>query len=85
MLSNSYGFQNMLKDGYRHYQGLEEALYRNIEACKAIIDYTAEVEKIVPEATVCKAEIKLLEEKIEKLLSLCLSYMPNSIADLANL
>jgi T-complex protein 1 subunit theta len=30
----------MLKDGYRHYQGLEEALYRNIEACKAISEIT---------------------------------------------
>ncbi len=40
MLSTQYGFQSMLKDGYKHYQGLEEALYRNIEACKAIIQIT---------------------------------------------
>lgn len=40
MLSTSYGFQGMLKDGYKHYQGLEEALYRNIEACKAISEIT---------------------------------------------
>jgi len=28
------GFQNLLKEGYRHYAGLEEAVLRNIEACK---------------------------------------------------
>lgn len=30
----------MLKDGYRHYSGLEEAIYRNIEACKAVTNIT---------------------------------------------
>lgn len=40
MLSTQQGFQSMLKDGYRHYQGLEEALSRNIEACKAITNIT---------------------------------------------
>ncbi|XP_013401148.1 T-complex protein 1 subunit theta-like, partial [Lingula anatina] len=27
------GFAQMLKEGARHYSGLEEAVYRNIEAC----------------------------------------------------
>lgn len=40
MLSTKYGFQSMLKDGYRHYSGLEEAIYRNIEACKAVTNIT---------------------------------------------
>lgn len=40
MLQNNYGFQNLLKQGFRHYQGLEEALYRNIEACKALSQIT---------------------------------------------
>ena len=40
MLSTKQGFQGMLKDGYRHYQGLEEALNRNIEACKSITNIT---------------------------------------------
>lgn len=30
----------MLKDGYRHYVGLEEAILRNIEACKGITNIT---------------------------------------------
>ena len=40
MLSTATGFQNMLKDGYRHYAGLEEAILRNIEACKEIANLT---------------------------------------------
>ena len=31
-----YGLQAMLKEGHRHYAGLEGAVYRNIEACKAL-------------------------------------------------
>jgi len=30
------GFQQMLKDGARHFQGLEEAVYRNIKACNEL-------------------------------------------------
>lgn len=30
------GFMSMLKEGARYYEGLEEAVYRNIEACLAI-------------------------------------------------
>lgn len=40
MLSTSAGFQNLLKEGFRHYAGLEEAIIRNIEACKEISDKT---------------------------------------------
>lgn len=40
MLNTSSGFQNLLKDGYRHYAGLEEAILRNIEACKEISTLT---------------------------------------------
>lgn len=29
-----YGLQAMLKDGHKHLAGLDEAVYRNIEACK---------------------------------------------------
>jgi len=51
MLKSSHGFQNLLKEvrflikyfifhdlsqGYRHYSGLEEAIMKNIEACKDI-------------------------------------------------
>ena len=31
-----YGLQSMLKDGHKHISGLEEAVLRNIEACKAL-------------------------------------------------
>lgn len=40
MLSTAAGFQNLLKEGFRHYAGLEEAILRNIEACKEISDKT---------------------------------------------
>ncbi|XP_064208681.1 T-complex protein 1 subunit theta-like isoform X1 [Anguilla rostrata] len=30
------GFAQMLKDGAKHYSGLEEAIYRNIQACKEL-------------------------------------------------
>ncbi|XP_056015957.1 T-complex protein 1 subunit theta-like [Ostrea edulis] len=30
------GFAQMLKDGAKHYSGLDEAVYRNIEACKEL-------------------------------------------------
>ena len=31
-----YGLQAMLKEGHQHYQGLQEAVMRNIEACKQL-------------------------------------------------
>lgn len=40
MLSSAYGIQNLLKDGYRHYAGLEEAILRNIEAVKGVSNLT---------------------------------------------
>lgn len=40
MLNSPYGFQNLLKEGYRHYAGLEEAILRNIGACKEISQLT---------------------------------------------
>ena len=40
MLSSAYGIQNLLKEGYRHYAGLEEAILRNIEACKGVSNLT---------------------------------------------
>jgi T-complex protein 1 subunit theta len=29
-----YGLQAMLKDGHKHLSGLDEAVYKNIDACK---------------------------------------------------
>ncbi|CAK60513.1 unnamed protein product (macronuclear) [Paramecium tetraurelia] len=40
MLSTAAGFQSMLKEGARHYQGLEEAILKNIQACKEISNMT---------------------------------------------
>jgi len=34
------GFSQMLKDGAKHYHGLEEAVYRNISACKELTQTT---------------------------------------------
>ena len=31
-----YGLQAMLKEGHKHYSGLEEAVYKNIEAGKQL-------------------------------------------------
>ena len=36
MLTTNQGFQSMLKEGYRHYAGLEEAILRNIDAAKEL-------------------------------------------------
>lgn len=35
-----YGLQAMLKDGHKHFSGLEEAVLRNIEACKNLSQIT---------------------------------------------
>lgn len=34
------GFAQMLKDGAKHFSGLEEAVYRNIQACKELAQTT---------------------------------------------
>lgn len=36
MLTTNQGFQSMLKEGYRHYAGLEEAILKNIDAAKEL-------------------------------------------------
>lgn len=40
MLHSNYGLQSMLKEGHRYYQGLEEAILRNIEACREVSKIT---------------------------------------------
>jgi len=35
-----YGLQSMLKDGHKHFSGLEEAVLKNIEACKGLAAIT---------------------------------------------
>ena len=35
-----YGLQAMLKDGHKHLSGLEEAVLKNIEACKQLANIT---------------------------------------------
>jgi T-complex protein 1 subunit theta len=37
---NQGGFTSLLKDGYKHMSGLEEAMMRNIEACKGLAAIT---------------------------------------------
>ena len=34
------GLTSLLKDGYKHFSGLEEAILRNIEACKQLAQIT---------------------------------------------
>ncbi|CAG9467736.1 unnamed protein product [Pedinophyceae sp. YPF-701] len=35
-----YGLQAMLKEGHKHFQGLDESVLRNIEACKGLAEIT---------------------------------------------
>lgn len=35
-----YGLQAMLKDGHKHFSGLQEAVMKNIEACKGLAQIT---------------------------------------------
>lgn len=37
---NSFGLQSLLKEGSRHYSGLEEAILKNIDACKQLSSIT---------------------------------------------
>ncbi|KAL6759806.1 chaperonin complex component [Haematococcus lacustris] len=39
-MSGPYGLQSMLKDGHKHFAGLDEAVMRNIEACKNLAQIT---------------------------------------------
>lgn len=39
-MNTKAGFQNLLKEGFKHYAGLEEAILRNIEMVKKISDMT---------------------------------------------
>lgn len=35
-----YGLQAMLKEGHKHFSGVEEAVLKNIDACKALSQMT---------------------------------------------
>lgn len=35
-----YGLAAMLKEGHKHFSGLDEAVYKNIEACKQLSQIT---------------------------------------------
>lgn len=35
-----YGLQAMLKEGHKHFSGVEEAVVKNIDACKALSQIT---------------------------------------------
>jgi len=39
-IQNSNGFSSLLKEGYKHFGGLEEAILKNIEACKGLAAIT---------------------------------------------
>jgi hypothetical protein len=39
-MGTPYGLQAMLKEGHKHFSGLEEAVLRNIDACKALSQIT---------------------------------------------
>jgi|Transcript_18690 T-complex protein 1 subunit theta len=40
MSAQPYGLQSMLKDGHKHLSGLDEAVMKNIEACKQLSEIT---------------------------------------------
>jgi T-complex protein 1 subunit theta len=35
-----YGLQSMLKEGHKHFSGVEEAVLKNIDACKGLSQIT---------------------------------------------
>lgn len=35
-----YGLSSMLKDGHKHFSGVDEAVMKNIDACKALAQIT---------------------------------------------
>jgi T-complex protein 1 subunit theta len=39
-MAGPYGIQSMLKEGHKHMSGLEEAVLRNIDACKGLAQIT---------------------------------------------
>jgi T-complex protein 1 subunit theta len=39
-IPTNLGLTGMLKEGFKHYQGFEEAVFRNIQACKQLSDMT---------------------------------------------
>lgn len=39
-LSSAYGINSLLKEGHKHFSGMEEALLKNINACKEISNMT---------------------------------------------
>lgn len=39
-LGPGYGLQSLLKEGHKHLSGLEEAVLKNIEACKQLSKIT---------------------------------------------
>nr|GEV10902.1 T-complex protein 1 subunit theta-like [Tanacetum cinerariifolium] len=38
--TGSYGVQGMLKEGHKHLSGLDEAVIKNIDACKQLSTIT---------------------------------------------
>lgn len=40
MAGTPYGLGSMLKEGHKHFSGVEEAVVKNIEACKALSQIT---------------------------------------------
>jgi hypothetical protein len=40
MAGMPYGISSMLKEGYQHFSGVEEAVVKNIEACKGLAQIT---------------------------------------------
>jgi T-complex protein 1 subunit theta len=40
MLNTKAGFSNLLKEGHKHFGGLEEAIVKNINACREISNIT---------------------------------------------
>jgi hypothetical protein len=39
-MATPYGLGSMLKEGHKHFSGVEEAVMKNIEACKALSQMT---------------------------------------------
>ena len=81
-----YGLQAMLKEGHQHMKGMDEAVYRNIDACKQLSqitktsmgpngeDWTAEAVLVLPWGVVAYRQYSVLGQLVTSTaLLLCLS------------
>lgn len=78
----SYGIQSMLKEGHKHLSGLDEAVIKNIDACKQLSTITRT--SLGPNGNIflyiCALFLFLIEISLDSLVYF--SYSVNSVVNL---